>query len=283
MNVLDDAVTRLERWEFIDKVADPLRKATHFAVKPRIVRNLLSGIPTGHPLHAVLTDIPIGAWSMASLLDLVGGESTHQAADVLIAAGLVAAAPTAASGLNDWSDTYGPTSRIGVVHALLNVTAVSFYASSLVARKAGRRAAGRGLALSGLGVLLASGYFGGHLAYSKGVKVSHTAWHEGPTDWQDALSESELEDGRPKLATLGDIEVMVVRDGSQILALDNVCTHAGCQLHEGTIDNGRVTCPCHGSQFRLADGAVLRGPAAAPEPSYEARVQDGRVQLRARP
>ncbi|WP_138444367.1 Rieske 2Fe-2S domain-containing protein [Sinomonas susongensis] len=283
MNVLDDAVNRLERWQFLDKIGDPLRKATQFAVKPRMVRNLLSGIPTGHPLHAVLTDIPIGAWTMASLLDLVGGESSQQAADTLVAAGLVTAVPTAASGLNDWSDTFGETSRVGVAHAALNVTALSLYATSFLARKAGRRATGRGLALTGLGVLLASGYLGGHLAYTKGVKVNHTAWHEGPADWQDALAESDLEDGKPKLAKLGDVQVMVVRDRGQILALDNICTHEGGPLNEGKIENGCVTCPWHGSQFRLSDGAAVRGPAAAPEPSYEARVQDGRVQLRARP
>ncbi|MCH6468889.1 Rieske (2Fe-2S) protein [Sinomonas terrae] len=282
MNVLDAAVSRLERWPLLDKVGDPLRKATQVAVKPRMVRNLLSGIPTGHPLHAVITDIPIGAWTMASLLDLVGGQSTEQAADVLIGAGLVAAVPTAASGLNDWSDTFGETSRIGVAHAALNVTALGFYATSLVARKAGRRGAGCTLALAGLGVLLASGYLGGHLAYTKGVKVNHTAWHEAPTDWQDALAESDLEDGKPKLASLGDVQVMVVRDGRIIRALDNICTHEGGPLNEGTIENGCVTCPWHGSQFRLSDGAAVHGPAAAPEPSYEARVQDGRVQLRAR-
>lgn len=282
MNVLDTAVNRIESWEFLDAIGNPLRKATHFIVKPRIIRNLLSGIPTGHPLHAVLTDIPIGAWSMASLLDLLGGESTQQAADILVAAGLVTAVPTAASGLNDWSDTYGETSRIGVAHAALNVTALTFYTTSLFARRAGRRVTGCGLALTGLGVLLASGYLGGHLAYVKGVKVNHTAFHEAPTDWQDALAEGEIEEGTPKVVKLGAVEVMVLRDAGQIVALDNVCTHEGCQLHEGTFENGRVTCPCHGSQFRLSDGAVLHGPAATPEPSYEARVQDGRVQLRVR-
>lgn len=282
MNVLENAVGRLERWQFLDRIGDPLHRITRLAVKPRPVRNLLSGIPTGHPLHAVLTDIPIGAWTMASVLDLLGGESSGKAADILVAAGLLAAVPTAASGLNDWSDTYGQTSRVGVAHAALNVTALGLYAASLAARRAGGRAAGCGLALAGLGVLLASGYLGGHLAYSKGVKVSHTAWHEGPADWQDALAESELEDGKPKLAALGDIQVMVLRDGGNIVALDNTCTHAGGPLNEGTIEAGCVTCPWHGSQFRLADGAAVHGPAAAPEPSYEARVQDGRVQLRAR-
>lgn len=282
MNLLDDAVSRLERWPLLDKIGDPVRKVTQAALKPRLVRNLLSGIPTGHPLHPVLTDIPIGAWTMASLLDLVGGESSEKAADILVAAGLVSAVPTAAAGLNDWADTFDGAGRIGVAHATLNVTALGLYGASLAARKAGNRATGCGLALAGLGVLLTSGYLGGHLAYTKGIKVSRTAWHEGPTDWTDALAESDLEDGKPKLAQVGDVQVMVVRDGGRIVALDNVCTHAGGSLNEGTIESGCVTCPLHGSQFRLADGAVVRGPAAAPEPSYEAKVDGGRVLLRAR-
>lgn len=282
MNVLEEAVSRLERWPFLDRVGDPLHKITRIAVEPRPVRNLLSGLPTGHPLHAVLTDLPIGAWTMASLLDLVGGEQSEKAADVLVAAGLVAAVPTAASGLNDWSDTFGETSRIGVAHAALNVTALGLYGGSLAARKAGLRRTGTSLALAGLGLLLASGYLGGHLAYTKGVKVSRTAWHEPPSGWSDALAESELEDGRPKLASIGEVQVMVLKDRGRILALDNTCTHAGGPLNEGVVENGCVTCPWHGSQFRLADGAVVHGPAAAPEPSYEARVQDGRVLLRAR-
>lgn len=282
MNVLEDAVARLENWPLLDRIGDPLHKATRMAVKPRPVRNLLSGIPTGHPLHAVLTDLPIGAWTMASLLDLIGGEQSEKAADVLVAAGLLTAVPTAASGLNDWSDTYGETSRLGVAHATLNITALGLYGGSLAARKAGLRGTGTGLALAGLGVLLASGYLGGHLAYTKGVKVSHTAWHEPPAEWTDALAEDDLQDGKPKLAKVGEVQVMVLRDGGRIVALDNTCTHAGGPLNEGRIEDGCVTCPWHGSQFRLADGAVVHGPAAAPEPSYEARVQDGRVLLRAR-
>ncbi|KHL04049.1 Rieske (2Fe-2S) protein [Sinomonas humi] len=282
MNLLDDAVSRLERWQFLDAIAEPVRKATHAVVKPRLIRNLLSGIPTGHPLHPVLTDIPIGAWTMASLLDLRGGKASEPAADLLVAAGLLAAVPTAAAGLNDWSDTFGPTGRIGLVHAGLNSAALGLYTASLVARRTGRRGAGCGLALAGLGILTASGYLGGHLSYSKGVKVSHTAYHEGPTDWQDAIAESELDGGEPQLVNLDDIPLLVMRDGGQIVALDNVCTHAGGPLNEGTFEDGCVTCPWHGSKFRLTDGAPVYGPAAAPQPSYETRVQDGRVQVRAR-
>ena len=282
MNVLDDLTSRLERWTLLDKIGDPVRSVVQAAVKPRLVRNLLSGIPLGHPLHALLTDFPIGAWSLASLLDLLGGEQDEHAADLLVGAGIVAAVPTAAAGFNDWAETFDAPGRLGVAHAALNVTALSLYGASLAARKGGRRTAGKCLALTGFGILMASGYLGGHLAYSKGIKVSRTAWHEGPTDWEDALAESELDDGGPHLAQLGDIPILVTRDGGRIVALDNVCTHAGGSLDEGTIENGCVTCPLHGSTFRLADGSVVLGPASAPQPSYEARVQDGRVQLRAR-
>jgi nitrite reductase/ring-hydroxylating ferredoxin subunit/uncharacterized membrane protein len=281
MNLLDDAVSRLERWRFLDAVAEPVRAATHAVVKPRVVRNALSGIPTGHPLHPVLTDLPIGAWTMASVLDLLG-EPTERAADVLVVSGLVAAVPTAAAGFNDWSDTQGGATRIGVVHAALNVAALGLYGASIAARKAGARTAGRGLALAGLGVLLTSGYLGGHLAYSKGVRVSRTAWHAGPAEWQDVGASTELDTERPALVDAGGVPVLVVHDAGRYLALDNVCTHAGGSLNEGTIEDGCVTCPLHGSTFRLTDGSVVRGPASAPQPSYETRIRDGRVQIRAR-
>ncbi|NUP73314.1 MAG: Rieske 2Fe-2S domain-containing protein, partial [Sinomonas sp.] len=263
MNLLDDVTSRLERWTFLDKIGDPVRTVVQAAVKPRLVRNVLSGTPLGHPLHALLTDFPIGAWSLASLLDLVGGERDEHAADVLVGAGLVAAIPTAAAGLNDWAETFDAPGRLGVAHAALNVTALGFYGASLAARKSGSRAAGKGLALAGFGILMASGYLGGHLAYSKGVKVSRTAWHEGPTEWEDALAESELDDAKPHLAHLGDIPILVVRESGRIVALDNMCTHAGGSLNEGTIKDGCVTCPLHGSTFRLSDGGVVLGPASA--------------------
>ena len=281
MKLLDDAVSRLERWRLLDAVGEPVRAVTHAAVKPPLLRDLLSGTALGHPVHAVLTDLPIGAWSMATLLDLCG-ESTERAADVLVAAGLVAAVPTAAAGFNDWSDTEVPASRVGVAHAALNVTALGLYAASLAARKAGARGAGRGLAFAGLGILLTSGYLGGHLAYARGVRVSHTAWHEGPHDWQDVAAEGDLAEDGPTLVDAGGVPLLLVHDAGRLVALDNVCTHAGGSLNEGTFKDGCVTCPLHGSTFRLTDGSVVHGPASVPQPSYEARVRDGRVEVRAR-
>ena len=134
MTQLEDLVARVETWKALDRVAEPLARAVGRAVRPTPVRNVLSGTVIGHPLHPLLTDVPIGAWTMAAVLDLAGGPRTARAADVLVAAGLAAAVPTAATGLNDWSDTQGADRRIGLVHATANSVALTFYAASLAAR-----------------------------------------------------------------------------------------------------------------------------------------------------
>lgn len=161
MNIVQQAARRLDRLEALDKVARPPAGAVGRAVRPRVVSNLLSGTDLGHPLHPVLTDLPIGAWVMSALLDAAGGPAAEGAADLLVAVGVVAAVPTAAAGLNDWSDTVGPETRVGLVHSALNTTALSLYLASLVARARGRRRGGKALGLAGLGVLLAGADLGG--------------------------------------------------------------------------------------------------------------------------
>ncbi|MEZ2388006.1 DUF2231 domain-containing protein [bacterium RCC_150] len=140
---LDSVVKAVEQFDLLDGVASSLAKAVGRVVKPRPVRNLLSGTYIGHPLHPVLTDLPIGAWTMAALLDLAGGRASEPAADALVAVGIATAVPTAAAGLNDWSDTEGKPQRTGLVHALVNTTGLCFYVSSAVARRSGRRGLGK--------------------------------------------------------------------------------------------------------------------------------------------
>ncbi|MCW2132062.1 Rieske 2Fe-2S domain-containing protein [Arthrobacter sp. VKM Ac-2550] len=283
MKILHQVVETVEGLEFLDKIAEPYAAVVGKVVKPRFLRNLLSGTYVGHPLHPVLTDLPIGAWSMAALLDIVGSEATEPAADLLVVAGIVLAVPTAASGANDWSDTQGKERRLGLVHALANSTAVSLYTASLIARKRGNRGVGKALGLAGFGVLMAGGYLGGHLAYSKGVNVNRTAWREGPAEWQAVLAEAELAEGNLRKVELDGVSVVLYRDGGQIHALDSVCSHMGGPLEEGTVSEGCVTCPWHGSTFRLSDGGIVRGPASNPQPVYEARVTDGGIEVRRSP
>ena len=125
MSMLHDLVRRVERIEALDRLAKPLVRVVSPAVRPRAVRNLLSGTYLGHPLHPMLTDLPIGAWAMSAVLDTVGGTAAEPAADLLVTVGVAAAVPTAASGLNDWSDTYGRETRAGLIHAMAMTTALS--------------------------------------------------------------------------------------------------------------------------------------------------------------
>jgi nitrite reductase/ring-hydroxylating ferredoxin subunit/uncharacterized membrane protein len=282
MRVLHEAARRVERMEALDRVAKPVAGAVGRAVRPRIVRNLLSGTNLGHPLHPMLTDLPIGAWTMATLLDAVGGAAAAPAADLLVGAGVVAAVPTAASGLNDWSDTHGAETRVGLVHAAANTTALSLYIASLVARLRGRRRPGRVLGQLGFAVLAAGGYLGGHLGYVRGVNVNHTAWHERPDEWTAVLPDSELAEGQSRAVDTAAGRILLARCAGQVLALDSVCTHAGGPLEEGVVADGYVTCPWHGSMFRLADGEIRRGPASTPEPGFETRVLGGQIEIRAR-
>jgi nitrite reductase/ring-hydroxylating ferredoxin subunit len=229
----------------------------------------------------MLTDVPIGAWGMSALLDTVGGPSAERAADLLVTAGVLAAVPTAASGLNDWSDTYGPDTRVGLAHAALNTAALSLYAASLAARLRGNRAGGKVLGLTGFSVLLAGSYLGGHLTFVRGVNVNHTAWQEGPQDWTAVLADAGLPDGEHRKVDVDGVPVLLYRATGKVLALANTCSHMGGPLDEGTIADDCVTCPWHGSIFRFADGGIVRGPASSPQPRYEVRISGERIEVRA--
>jgi nitrite reductase/ring-hydroxylating ferredoxin subunit/uncharacterized membrane protein len=249
-------------------------------VQPRVVRNVLSGTYLGHPAHPMLTDLPIGAWSMSALLDLVGGAKSERAADLLVGAGVLSAIPTAATGLNDWSDTIGGEQRIGVVHASANVVALSLYTASLLARRSGRRGTGKVLGLAGFGVMTVGAYLGGHLSFAKAVNVNHTALEHRPHEWTTVLAEAELLEGELRNVAVGEASVLLVRDDGQVHALANTCSHAGGPLNEGELADGCVVRPWHGSMFRLTDGHIVRGPASVPQPAYQTRVRDGKIEVR---
>jgi nitrite reductase/ring-hydroxylating ferredoxin subunit/uncharacterized membrane protein len=274
-------VHRVATAEELDRrVGKPVATAVGKAVSDGRVKSLLSGTWLGHPLHPMLTDIPIGSWTSAFVLDLVGGKRAQPAADKLIGVGVVCALPTAAAGLSDWSDTIGEERRIGTVHALANVVAVWLYSWSWLARRAGRRKAGVTLGLLGATAATAGGYLGAHLVYRKGVGADRNAWKHGG-DWVDVADEDALRPGEPLVVEADDDDVLLVRQGQDVLAISNVCGHAGGPLNEGQFDaEGCVTCPWHASRFRLADGHVVQGPATGHQPRYEVRSEAGRLLVR---
>lgn len=279
---LDTVIDAIEHFDLLDGAASSVAKAVGRAVQPRLVRNILSGTPIGHPLHPVLTDLPIGAWGMAAVLDAIGGQDSEPAADLLVTVGIATALPTAAAGLNDWSDTQGKPRRIGLVHAAANTTALCLYTSSAVARAKDHRGLGKVLGMAGLGALVFGGFLGGHLSYANAVKVNKTADRKGPAQWTPVLADHDLPEGGHVKADAAGVSVLLYRSGEDIQALDSVCSHMGGPLDKGAIADGCVTCPWHGSTFRLADGQVVRGPATSAQPVYETRVNDGQIEIRRR-
>lgn len=284
MAFLHPFVKRIERLESLDRIAVPLAATVSRVVRPRRVRNLLSGTVLGHPAHPVLSDVPIGAWTMATLLDVVGGRRVVPTAGLLTAVGIVAAVPTAATGLNDWSDTQQKPAplRVGVAHAVANSVALGLYTASLIARCRGRRCRARSLGLAGLGAVVTGAYLGGHLAFTNAVNVNRTAFEERPLDWTPVLADTELAEGVLRKVTAKNTSILLTRQQGQVLALSSTCSHMGGPLDEGRIEDGCVICPWHGSTFDLTDGTVVRGPATAPEPCYETRIWEGRIEVRAR-
>jgi uncharacterized membrane protein len=123
----------------------------------------------GHSMHPPLTDLTLGCWISASILDLAGGPQSRRAAALLVGAGLAAAGPTAVAGAGDWAEMSGTERRIGAVHALGTDVATFLLLGSLFARLRGRYAVGTRLGLAGNVVLAGAGFLGGHLALNRGT------------------------------------------------------------------------------------------------------------------
>jgi nitrite reductase/ring-hydroxylating ferredoxin subunit/uncharacterized membrane protein len=281
---LHDAAERIGSVEALDPVGQKIGKLVRNAVPAGPVKDALSGTWLGHALHPMLTDVPIGTWTSATLLDLVGGEDAAGASEKLIALGIAAAAPTFVTGWVEYADseaTDPSVRRMGLVHAWSNGTALALYGASLAARRRGDRGRGILLGLAGATALGAGGYLGGHLSYAKGIGVDATAFESGPEEWTEVAKASDVADGRPHKVTAEGVDVLLVRHDGALRALANTCTHRGGPLDVGELVDGCVECPLHGSRFALADGSVVRGPATQPQPVYEVRERDGAVEVRA--
>lgn len=142
------------------------------------LRDLLRGKWLGHALHPVLTDVTIGNYTAASLLDLTRRRDMETAADYLLALGILSAVGTAATGLADWSTTRGRGRSVGMVHALANTTALGLYVASLVMRRTGKRKQGVMLSYIAGGVVSAAAYLGGHLVFNDGIGVDKETMRE---------------------------------------------------------------------------------------------------------
>ncbi|GGX89512.1 Rieske 2Fe-2S domain-containing protein [Streptomyces minutiscleroticus] len=275
------AVDRLEQYTGADRVVDTLQRAVRALPLGR-ARDAMHGRWLGHPVHPLMVQLPIGCWFSAAILDFLPGR--QRAARTLVGTGALAAAPAALTGWVDWAELRPEQQRVGVVHAASNVVAVSLYTGSYVARKRGHNLLGRALGLAGLGAVSVGGALGGHMAYRQASGANHAedVPHLVEPGWHRVADLAELPEGRPVRRDIGDVGVVVVREGDDVHVLAERCSHMSGPLSEGEVKDGCIQCPWHGSVFRLSDGWNVRGPATAPQPGFETRVVEGRVEARIR-
>jgi nitrite reductase/ring-hydroxylating ferredoxin subunit/uncharacterized membrane protein len=261
--------------DLVLKGGEPTRKFVDF----------LHGTWLGHPLHPVLTDITIGAWTIGTLFDaaaaITGDSDLETAADKAIEVGTASAIPTAITGMADYSTIPKDAAAHATLHAALNIVNFALYAGSVQARRSGNRRRGTLLSTIGFGLTCVSAWIGGSLVYTYKIGTDHSDKFTKPKRFTPVMDAAKLPDRKPVRVDYDDKPVMVYRDGEQIYALGARCPHDAGPLDEGKIEGSCVECPWHQSVFDMRDGHIVHGPACQPPQAFDARIQDGKVQLRA--
>ena len=282
--------------EWLDTLAKPLQNAVRGFFKSlgkagTALADFLHGTWLGHPLHPVLTDIPIGAWIAAVVLDWMeantGKRGFGRSADTAVTLGVAGAVSAAAAGLTDWQHLTGESRRTGLSHALFNTLALAFFVGSMVSRKGKNRGMGRVLALAGLSAATAGAYLGGDLVFRQKIGVNHAPEGVDTPNFEPVMAETDLPENTLKRAWLNDVPIVLLRRGEQIFALAETCAHLGGPLADGEIGeddegNPTVICPWHGSTYAMNDGRIVTGPTAYPQPCFETRVRNYQIEVRAR-
>lgn len=277
-----------------ERLSDGLQDAIKVVIgshrkPPRRFKSFLNGTWFGHPLHPVITDVPIAAWLLTAVFDIIWLISpAHNSwaalgAFVAVIVGLLAALGAIATGLTDWSDTYGAERRVGLNHALFNAGATVLYLISFILRLTagpGDGIAAAILGFVGLACVLYAGYLGGEMVFTKGTGVNHTAWEAAGEDYEAVLPVEGVEENKLYRVMASGVPVVLLRQGTQFSAMSATCPHAGGPLDEGTLTGDVVECPWHGSRFCMRDGRVLTGPSTVNAPRYEVRVRNGRVEVK---
>jgi nitrite reductase/ring-hydroxylating ferredoxin subunit/uncharacterized membrane protein len=247
----------------------------------RPVKDFLNGTWLGHPVHAALTDLPIGVMTVAIVLDIIG---QRVAADVAVLIGVLSIVATAVSGLADYTDVDGKARSRATVHATVMTAALVVFVLSLLIRAGNPsdRAVPIILLVIGYLILTVGAEIGGDLVYLVGTNVNRHAWRGAGTKWVvlDLGGLADIPEGGPTKVKAGINTLILVRTGETILALHEQCAHAGGPLSEGTLVDGCIQCPWHGSRFRLTDGHVARGPTMYDQPAYEVRRSDKGFEVR---
>ena len=282
---LAERVATSQTW--LDGLSDRLQPVVRDAVGAtgRRGADLLDGVWLGAPLHPALTDVPVGALTAAVTLDgvatVTGSRTIDRQADGALAVSVASALAAATTGLSDWRDMRGEKRRLAAAHGLLNVIGLAFNVTSLGLRLGGRRRAGRVSSALGFAVAGAAAHLGGELSFGMGVRVNQAQPGAGPTEFVAVLDESQLHGASMQRVEVAGEAVLVTRSASgDLCAIANTCSHFGGPLAEGEREGDIVVCPWHGSRFDVCSGEVKGGPAVFPQPRFEARARDGKIEVR---
>lgn len=285
---LGGLINRLEDTTALDPLVKRVQKLVDAALRPRWLRDILHGVPLGHPVHPLAVQVPLGTWLSAAALDAFPG--TDRAARMLIGVGVLSAVPAAVAGYNDWSKLHEQQLRVGLVHSVSNLVATGFYAASFLQRTRGKHASGKVLSYAGLAVAAGAGFLGGHLTYRQAAGVNHTedVPHLFPEGWHPLAPLADIAEDQLEHRVVEETSLLVYRHSDEVNVLSDVCSHLSAPLHEGTVvagahtaagSNPCVECPWHQSVFSLHTGEVVHGPATSPQPKFRTRITDGVVEI----
>jgi nitrite reductase/ring-hydroxylating ferredoxin subunit len=292
------------REPLIDRVAESLQGGIKTLIGsrgngPRLFKSLLNGTWLGHPLHSVVTDIPITAWLLTAVFDVLwllapsANLWAARASQATTLVGVLGAFGAIATGATDWSDTYAHERRVGFWHGTLNTLATVLYLVSLGLRfgvfggaldfapAAGENAMAAILGFVGLGLVLVAAFLGGDLVFGNATGVNHTHFEPVVADFERVAALEEIpENGMRRFVSAEGAPVLLIRMGSNVYGIGSTCSHDGGPLHEGTLRKNVVQCPWHGARFNVKSGRVLTGPATSNVPRYDVRIRDGQIEVK---
>jgi nitrite reductase/ring-hydroxylating ferredoxin subunit/uncharacterized membrane protein len=279
----------VEALPFLDDIADGVQPKVQEAVEAggTTARNVLDGVWLEAPLHPVLTDVPVGAWTAALVFDgldaVTGKKPVRHAADASLVFGTLGAFGAAVTGLSDWRYLSGGSRRMGVVHGLLNTIGLVLSIVSLVLRATGRRNAGRLTFLAGYSISGMAAHLGGELSFHYGLRVDRNVFEEaGPDEFVPVLDEGELARDELRRVEVEGVGVLLSRStAGEVCAIAATCNHFSGPLEAGEREGDTVVCPWHNSRYDLCSGEVINGPAVFPQSRYETRVREGRIEVKA--
>lgn len=255
----------------------------------RPVKNLANGTWLQHPLHPLLTDVPVGAWTVTLLLYFAvlffdtGGLGI--AIGLAMGLGILAALAAIATGLLDWMDVDPTELSVGLVHGVVNsLGTLLFIISWLMLAASGWAATLANFIPSLIGylVIAVGAFLGGELVFRLGTMVNRNAYRSGPKDFVPVVGFDELAENKPQRFEVKGEPVLLLRRGQQLYAVGAICSHYGAPLEQGTLRDSTIECPWHYSRFSLQDGGVQTGPSTAPLPVYETQVKDGKIWVKAK-